>query len=60
MLHLVASGLVNKQIACELGISIVTVKLHRGHVMQKMGASSLAGLVKMVEKVDPFPRSPRS
>ena len=60
VLHLVASGLLNKQIAGELGISIVTVKLHRGHVMQKMGAGSLAELVKMVEKVDPLPRSPMS
>lgn len=51
VLRLVARGLLNKQIAGELGISIVTVKLHRGHVMQKMGAGSLAELVKMVGKV---------
>jgi FixJ family two-component response regulator len=57
VLHLVASGLLNKQIAGELGISLVTVKLHRGHVMQKMGAGSLAELVKMVERVDPLPMS---
>ena len=56
VLHLVASGLLNKQIAGELGISIVTVKLHRGHVMQKMGAGSLAELVKMLERVDPLPQ----
>ena len=60
VLHLVANGLLNKQIAGELGISIVTVKLHRGHVMQKMGAGSLAELVKMVEKVNPLPRPPTS
>ena len=60
MLHLVASGLLNKQIAGERGISIVTVTPHRGHVVQKMGAGSLTELVKMVEKVDPLPRSPMS
>jgi FixJ family two-component response regulator len=60
VLHLVASGMLNKQIAGALGISIVTVKLHRGHVMQKMAAGSLAELVKMVERVNPFPGSPIS
>jgi FixJ family two-component response regulator len=45
----VTSGLLNKQIAAELGVSEVTVKVHRGHVMQKMGAKSLADLVKMAD-----------
>jgi FixJ family two-component response regulator len=44
---LVVSGLLNKQIGGELGISEITVKAHRGKVMQKMMASSLADLVKM-------------
>ena len=45
----VTSGLLNKQIAGELGLSEVTVKVHRGNVMQKMGAKSLADLVKMAD-----------
>ncbi len=45
----VVSGLLNKQIAAELGISEITVKAHRGQVMRKMGADSLADLVTMSE-----------
>ena len=44
---LVVSGLLNKQIGGELGISEITVKAHRGQVMQKMKAGSVADLVKM-------------
>ena len=47
VMALVAAGLMNKQIAAELNISEVTVKVHRGHVMSKMGARSLAELVRM-------------
>jgi FixJ family two-component response regulator len=45
----VASGLMNKQIAGEIGISEITVKVHRGNLMRKMGAKSLADLVRMAD-----------
>jgi FixJ family two-component response regulator len=50
-MRLVVAGLLNKQIASELGISEITVKLHRGQAMKKMGADSLAALVKMAERL---------
>jgi FixJ family two-component response regulator len=51
VLALVVSGLLNKQIAAELGTSELTIKTHRGRVMQKMEADSVADLVKMSEKL---------
>jgi FixJ family two-component response regulator len=47
VLPLVVSGLLNKQAAGELGISEITLQIHRGRIMKKMGAGSLAELVRM-------------
>ena len=46
---LLSSGLMNKQVAAELGLAEITVKLHRGHIMRKMDAKSLADLVRKAE-----------
>ncbi|MEA2780364.1 MAG: hypothetical protein QOK29_1908 [Rhodospirillaceae bacterium] len=51
VMTLVVAGLLNKQIAAEIGLSEATVKAHRGQVMRKMGAKSLAELVRMVDKL---------
>ena len=53
VMALVVSGLLNKQIGGELGISEITVKAHRGQVMQKMRANSLADLVRIAAKLGP-------
>jgi FixJ family two-component response regulator len=49
IMTLVTAGLMNKQAAAELDLSEITVKIHRGHVMKKMGVRSLADLVRMAE-----------
>jgi len=49
VLALVSSGLMNKQIAAELGLAEITVKIHRGHIMKKMAARSLADLLRKAE-----------
>jgi FixJ family two-component response regulator len=61
VLRQVVSGLLNKQIAAELGITEDTVKFHRGHIMRKMRADSLADLVRMAENlgIGPDQRSTR-
>ena len=55
VMGLVVSGLLNKQVAGELGISEITVKAHRGKVMQKMKADSIADLVRMAARLRPAP-----
>jgi FixJ family two-component response regulator len=57
VMALVVSGLLNKQVGAELGISEITVKAHRGKVMQKMQADSLADLVRMAARLR-IPRTP--
>ena len=56
VMALVVSGLLNKQVGGELGISEITVKAHRGQVMQKMKAESVADLVKMAGRLGPTER----
>jgi FixJ family two-component response regulator len=53
LLPLLVSGLLNKQVAFELGITEYTVQFHRGHIMRKMRADSFAGLVRMADKLSP-------
>jgi len=60
VMRLVVSGRLNKQIAHELGVSERTIKLHRGQVMRKMCAESLADLVKQAQKLGPLGLGVRS
>jgi FixJ family two-component response regulator len=55
VMGLVVSGMLNKQIASEIGASEATVKIHRGNVMQKMQAGSLIELVRIADKLKPVP-----
>jgi RNA polymerase sigma factor (sigma-70 family) len=59
VMTLVTSGLMNKQVAGELGLSEITVKIHRSHAMQKMKARSLADLVRMSEGLGLHPAKAR-
>src|SRR5467141_68274 len=56
VMALVVCGMLNKQIASEIGASEATVKIHRGHVMQKMQAGSVVDLVRMADKLKLSPR----
>jgi FixJ family two-component response regulator len=54
VMQLVATGLMNKQVAGDLGLSEITVKIHRSAAMRKMGARTLADLVRMAEALKPY------
>jgi FixJ family two-component response regulator len=56
ILPLVVSGLLNKQVAAEIGATEATVKVHRSQLMRKVGANSLAELVRLAERIG-IPRS---
>jgi FixJ family two-component response regulator len=56
VMALVVTGRLNKQIANDIGISEITVKVHRGQVMRKMKASSLPNLARMADKLNPAGR----
>lgn len=56
VMNLVVSGMLNKQIASEIGVSEATVKIHRGNVMRKMRAGSVVDLVRMADKLKLSPR----
>ena len=58
VLAFVASGLMNKQIADELGLAEITVKIYRGHIMKKMHAKSLAELIRITETLGIRPQKP--
>jgi FixJ family two-component response regulator len=61
IMALVASGLMSKQIAAQIGLSEITVKVHRSHIMRKMGARSVATLVRMAEALEvKLPPSPNA
>jgi FixJ family two-component response regulator len=53
ILELVTLGLINKQIAGKMGLSEITVKVHRGSLMRKLGAKSLADLIRMADTLNP-------
>ena len=57
VMNLVTAGLMNKQIAAEIGIAEITVKIHRGHIMRKMAAKSLPDLVRMAQLLGIGPAS---
>lgn len=56
VMALVVTGLTNKEVAAKLGLSEVTIKIHRGHVVRKMKAKSLAELVRMADRLKPRSR----
>ena len=60
IMALVASGLMSKQIAAQVGLSEITVKVHRSHVMKKMGAKSVADLVRMADALGVKSGGPRA
>jgi FixJ family two-component response regulator len=55
VMALVTTGLMNKQVAAEVGLSEITVKIHRGNAMRKMGARTLADMVRMAETLEIVP-----
>jgi FixJ family two-component response regulator len=60
VMAIVVTGRLNKQIAGDIGASEITVKVHRGHVMRKMRATSLPDLARMADRLNLTPKMPKS
>jgi FixJ family two-component response regulator len=59
VMELIVTGRLNKEVACELGIEETTIKAHRAHVMDKMGVTSFAQLIRIADRAAAFAQDPK-